>query len=249
MKPSESFRPRPNLNPKNNRFGLVLAYVRRLIDFQTATIYNDLYGYAKTVDGVVLDLGCGDCPYKHLFGSNVIYKAMDTIDAENFDYGGSDIIKFDGKTIPLENESVNHILCSEVFEHVLNPEQLIQEIKRVLKVGGDAFITIPWSARYHYIPYDYARYTPSKIKDLFHDFEISAIKPRGTDIAVICNKVIVIFARQFYPQHKLTYLRLPFTILLMPILALAIMLGNLSIFLRFGSTDDPLGYTILVKKK
>ena len=119
---------------------------------------------------------------------------------------------------------------------------------RVLKEGGKGIVTIPWSARYHYIPWDYFRYTPSSLKRIFSKFTSVLIKPRGTDISVIGSKIIVMFFRNLIPHKTWKWLLVPFWIALSPVLLLAIVISHLSLLLKLGSDEDPLGYTILIKK-
>lgn len=43
---------------------------------------------------------------------------------------------FDAETLPLEEASVDVVVCNQVYEHVSDPQQLIRNIYRVLKPGG-----------------------------------------------------------------------------------------------------------------
>lgn len=45
--------------------------------------------------------------------------------------------------LPFKKEMFNIVLCTEVLEHVPNWKKAVKEIKRVLKKGGHAIITIP----------------------------------------------------------------------------------------------------------
>ena len=119
---------------------------------------------------------------------------------------------------------------------------------RVMKKGGTGIVTIPWSARYHYIPYDFFRYTPSSLKAMFSKFSEAKIKNRGTDIANIANKVIVLGFRNLLPSQLWKWVFVPAWIALSPILITVVLLAHLSLLLNFGSDEDPLGYTIIVKK-
>ena len=60
----------------------------------------------------------------------------------------SDITK-----IPEPNESFDAILCSEVFEHIPNPQLAIREFSRLLKKGGQLIITAPFCCGTHFAPY------------------------------------------------------------------------------------------------
>ncbi len=57
--------------------------------------------------------------------------------------------------IPLEDESVDIILCSEVFEHLKNPILAIKESSRLLKKGGRLLLTTPFCCLNHMAPYFY----------------------------------------------------------------------------------------------
>jgi hypothetical protein len=120
---------------------------------------------------------------------------------------------------------------------------------RVLKPGGRGVITVPWSARYHYIPYDYHRFTPSRLKDLFSGFATASVYPRGTDISVIVSKLVVVYLRLLRPKVPAW---LPVSLLAAlvcaPMLAVAVVVGHVCVAFGIGSTDDPLGYTVWLRK-
>ena len=46
--------------------------------------------------------------------------------------------------IPLESNSINTIICTDVFEHVENEMNLVGEISRLLPVGGQLLLATPW---------------------------------------------------------------------------------------------------------
>ena len=43
----------------------------------------------------------------------------------------------------IKDNTFDHILCSELLEHVYKPEKVITEIARILKPGGTVLITVP----------------------------------------------------------------------------------------------------------
>ncbi|MCX5714105.1 MAG: methyltransferase domain-containing protein [Candidatus Omnitrophica bacterium] len=142
------------------------------------------------------------------------------------------------------------VLCTEVLEHLEEPQELVAEIYRVLKHGAGGVITVPWSVRSHYIPYDYYRFTPDALTKLFHNFSSYKIVPRGTDIAVVASKIIVIYcwSVRFSEKVWLWPAKLIIAIALLPLVALVVFIGHLSLFFRIGSKDDPLGYTVWLEK-
>ncbi len=250
----ESFKPVAHHQP-STFLGRMLFIGRLLLDFQFNTIYLTLSKRLPLVKGKLLDVGCGNSPFKHLLTDEAKYYGIDVKEAIAFDYKNAEITVFDGNYIPFEDEYFDYIICTEVMEHVINPQILISEIKRVLKTNGQAVITIPWSARFHYKPYDYHRYTPSMLKVLFGNFSEIEIIPRGSDYSVIGNKLIVLIIaliKSFFEISIISILILPFkvllTLLIIPIVYFWILITHLSLFLKFGNQDDPLGYTIILKK-
>ena len=107
----------------------------------------------------LLDVGAGDCQYKPYFAGKCKYMSQDV--------GGRDIwftydqidIRSEIYEIPLPNESVDVILCTQVMEHLKYPIKALAEMYRLLKPGGRLCITVPFAADEHMIPYDYFRYT------------------------------------------------------------------------------------------
>lgn len=85
-----------------------------------------------------LDLGCGDNKREGFFGIDK-FKTAST-DAE------LDLLQFPW---PIESESVSEIHCSQFLEHVPAPlrKPFIEEVHRVLKVGGTAQIITPMGDR------------------------------------------------------------------------------------------------------
>lgn len=244
----EGFRPVPNILPVGF-WGRLKFRGRMILDLQISTIFRDLKATMPSLTGNVLDVGCGQSPYRHLvIPVTAKYFGIDVVDARKFDYRNPDITTFNGEDIPFDSEMFSGLVCTEVLEHVQNYQKLIDEMHRVMSKGGKGIITIPWSARYHYIPYDFFRYTPATLQTMFAVFSVVQIKPRGTDLVTIASKVIVLWFRNLRPSTAWGWLFFPFWIAFSPILFLFVALGHLALLLNLGSADDPLGYTIIVTK-
>lgn len=220
-----------------------------LLDLQILTIYKDIKKKIPAYSGNILDIGCGQSPYKFLLNKEQTrYYGIDIIEAAEFGYHNPDITAFDGKNIPFADDTFDGVICTEVLEHVQDFQYLIDEIYRTSKKDAEIIVTVPWSARYHYIPHDYFRYTPSSLKTMFSKFSNVNVQPRGNDISVICSKIIVLFFRNFFPKEKWKYIFLPLFLVLSPLLLISVIIAHLAISLHLGSIEDPLGYTILIKK-
>lgn len=244
----EGFRPVSN-TPPTSLLGILKFYGRMILDLQALTVYRDIRKVLPSFRGRVLDVGCGQSPYRFLLNQKQTeYFGLDIADAFKFDYQNSEITAFNGEDVPFESEKFDALICTEVLEHAKNYSKLVNEMCRVLKPGGRAIVTVPWSARYHYIPHDYFRYTPSSLKEMFAGFNEVEIRPRGSDVASIANKIVVMWSRNLLPTRPVSWLLVPLWIMLSPIAATSVIIAHLSLIFGFGSSDDPLGYTIYLKK-
>jgi SAM-dependent methyltransferase len=225
---------------------------RLLADFQVRTVHAHVLTHLQGKTGTLLDVGCGDSPYREAVKSaGLKYMGVDTVDAERFGYRRDDITPYDGEHLPFTDASFEVLLCTEVLEHVRHPETLVGEMWRVMKPGATALITVPWSARVHYAPWDFHRFAPSALKELFQKFSSVEVVARGTDLTSISAKVLVACLRTLpQPGRPLTrWLKdVVAAIPLAPLAVPAVALGHASLLAELGSNDDPLGYSIFVTK-
>ena len=153
---AEVFRPIAVRPPQESR---TLFLCRCLVDLQLLTIYRFLRGHLTTCKGRVLDVGAGEAPWRELL-SEAEYVGVDVEVAGEFGMRHkADITYYDGNTLPFADASFDHVLCTEVLEHVPEPRRFLVELHRVLRRGGSLVLTVPWSARLHHVPHDYTRFT------------------------------------------------------------------------------------------
>ena len=134
----------------------------------------------------VLDVGAGSAPYRSCFEINNEYITHDAIPLkpeqlrDGQGYSQIDIVS-DISNIPLEKESIDVILCTEVLEHVPFPIDAIHEMTRLLKGGGLIIITAPLQSGLHQTPYHfYGGYTPFFYKKFLEkDFKEIKISSNG----------------------------------------------------------------------
>ncbi len=60
--------------------------------------------------------------------------------------------------------------------------------------------------------------------------------------------MIVLFFRGLIPDRPWKYVFLPIFLLGLPLLISAVLMAHLALVFGLGSEDDPLGYTIILKK-
>lgn len=99
----------------------------------------------------VLDIGCGDGIYEKLLSRECLDKAIFT----GVDFSQEQLKKaakyfnqtyrvdLDSEKLPIKNNSIDMVICSEMLEHQFFPEKTISEISRVLKPSGTLIITAP----------------------------------------------------------------------------------------------------------
>jgi ubiquinone/menaquinone biosynthesis C-methylase UbiE len=228
--------------------GFVQFAVRKIVDLQLHTIWQFLGPILPTLRGSLLDVGCGEMPFRFALHADVRYTGIDVEEALAFGMMGDEAIcAFDGRTIPFPDDHFDNILCTEVLEHAEQPERLMAEMHRVLKPGGFLLLTVPFAARVHHAPYDFHRFTRYKLAQLFDGFSEKQIAPRGNDIATIANKLIVLTMRLLSPSPHMAW-SLPMAILTAPVAGVFLIAAHLAIAANMGSSDDPLGYSVMARK-
>ena len=92
------------------------------------------------------------------------------------------------------------------FEHVPEPTAFLEHAFRALRPGGTVIITTPFAARWHYIPHDYWRFTPSSLRLLLEraGFEDVVVYGRGNESTVACYKV-QLKTFSFYQRSRSTH--------------------------------------------
>ncbi len=100
---------------------------------------------------------------------------------QKWDYGKLNIVS-DIASIPEKDSSFDAIMCTEVFEHIINPRDAVKEFARLLKQDGYLIITAPFCSLTHFAPYHfytgfsryfYEKYLPE------NGFKIVELTPNG----------------------------------------------------------------------
>ncbi|MFA6430418.1 MAG: class I SAM-dependent methyltransferase [Candidatus Paceibacterota bacterium] len=136
------------------------------------TIYNFIQNQSQKFSGDVLDLGCGEKPYKETILGFPLVKKYVGLDIKTAIVYKEDVkpdYYWDGQTIPFSDNTFDTILATEVLEHCPYPSKTISEIFRVLKKDGNFVFTVPFLFPTHEIPHDEFRYTPFSITRLLKE--------------------------------------------------------------------------------
>lgn len=89
----------------------------------------------------------------------------------------------------IEDESIDVVNATELFEHVENPEKGLKECYRVIKKGGIMILSVPFLYPIHADPYDFQRWTESKWKKVLGGigFEIEKFEIMGRYFTVFAD--------------------------------------------------------------
>ncbi len=249
---SEQWRP-PTFHPTVTGWQKFASAIRRFFDLQAGSIWSDLSVELPKVRGTLLDVGCGAYPYRGLLSPQVAVLGIDTVDAKShFGYDIPDVKYYAGNIWPVENESVDVVLCTETLEDIADLDVFLDEMFRCVRPGGMAVLTVPFAARWHFIPHDYWRFTPSGLSQLlekagFINIEVYA---RGNAVTVASYKQMAVLLPLLMPQGSRFIGRLMFRLLGMltvPLFMILAIIGNISLMGRGG--DDCLGYTAFAYRR
>ena len=122
--------------------------------------------------GAVLDVGCGEQPFRSL------------VEAERRDYVGMDIVQNSNGTVAMlgdlehaEEPATRYaiVLCTEVLEHVYDVNLSFRGLRRLTMTGGLVLITVPFLFPEHMDPDDFRRLTEHGVAQLARDHGFSVV--------------------------------------------------------------------------
>lgn len=167
---------------------------------------------APLVHGRLLDLGCGNQPFKPWYEPMV--KDIVAVDA----VAGPGVLQVDlAAPLPLPDESFDTVLCTQVLEHVERPELAVTELARVLRPGGHALVTVPFLYPTHEAPYDFQRFTHHGLAGLVNraGLEVRSLAAQGGPGLLVVH-FAVLAATQALRALRLVDNRLARTLLAAP---------------------------------
>src|SRR5262249_29482934 len=104
----------------------------------------------------VLDAGAGDAPYAELF-AHCEYITADWPQSVHEGGRQADILG-SLEALPVPDAGFGAVVCTEVLEHIAEPEAVLVELLRVLEPGGRLCLTVPFAWPLHEEPFDFYRY-------------------------------------------------------------------------------------------
>ncbi|WP_437659301.1 class I SAM-dependent methyltransferase [Sorangium sp. So ce1182] len=165
------------------------------VDLQLAHVVDSLARLAPRARGRLLDVGCGDKPYEHLFRPHVLeYLGVEheaTYGATAARSRGKADMLYDGERLPFPDASFDTVLSVQVLEHTPRPDALVAEMARVLRPGGLLILSAPFSFRLHEEPHDYFRFSPHGLRALCGraGLVVEEIHPHGSLWSLLGHKL------------------------------------------------------------
>jgi ubiquinone/menaquinone biosynthesis C-methylase UbiE len=100
-------------------------------------------------------------------------------------------VQADAIALPFLDSVFDFVLCTELMEHVIGPDQILAELHRVLRPGGRLFLCAPFLYQIHGDPDDFARYTGSFWRRhlVAHGFVVDRIEKQGLYWSVLVDLV------------------------------------------------------------
>ena len=193
-------------------------WVRKRLDEAIAS-------HAKLAHGVLLDVGCGAKPFAKNFAPYVEkYFGLEYSPESGYRENNADFCG-DAAALPLADKSVDTILCTEVMEHVPDPEKTISEFARVLRPGGTIITTAPFVYPIH-DACDFFRYSPDGIAVIMKRYGLSVdeVKPLSGTAVTLAAMVNLFWYDIGFIWTKWLY---PIGLVLRPILWLGCFVVNL----------------------
>ncbi len=135
---------------------------------------NAITRYAK---GNVLDIGCGNKPYKCFFEGRI--DSYTGCDISQSSENSVDVICL-ATDIPLPDNSMDTVFSTQVIEHVADHRKLLSEAQRILKPDGYIIVSGPMAWEHHEVPYDFFRFTR-------HGFEWLLETHGFTPVEIVAN--------------------------------------------------------------
>jgi SAM-dependent methyltransferase len=142
---------------------------------------SECLGYLQ---GRVLDVGCGQKPFAPLLPPSVTqYIGIDVAANSAADVRASAL------SLPFSDGAFDGVLCTEVLEHLSDPDGAVREFYRVLKPGGTLLASAPQTYWLHEAPHDYFRFTRFGLEQILrrNRFELKLIQPRGDTLDSVCD--------------------------------------------------------------
>jgi len=114
-------------------------------------------------------------------------------------------VRYDGRSLPVADASVDVVLCYEVIEHVPDERQALREIGRVLKPGGEVVLSVPnkaWvfethGARLPYLPWNRVPFFSWLPKSIHAKYANARIYRRAEIVKILTSEALHVRSAEY----------------------------------------------------
>lgn len=154
----------------------------------------------------IIDIGAGNCQYKRFF-KKLNYFSQDIQNNQEKS------INYIGPIDELPENSFDYILCTQVLEHLKNPQLAFKNFYRILKNNGKVFLTTHMAFEEHMIPNDYFRFTRYGLKHLAESsgLRVEKIEPQGGRFIVLAKEIQILIPRILKNKYTIYFFYLIFS--------------------------------------
>lgn len=166
-------------------------------------LFTAIKSQSMQLSGKMMDFGCGSKPYRELFNVSE-YIGVDFENPGHSHRNEQIDVFYNGQTLPFADQTFDSVFCSEVFEHIFNLEEILHEIKRVMKSNGMILVTCPFAICEHEVPNDYARYTSYGLRNLFekNGFEVVNFLKTGNAVETVFQLWAMYIHQHISPKFR-----------------------------------------------
>jgi SAM-dependent methyltransferase len=223
-----------HINVELLNFTRALREVRSGRSLVRAALHQALEEHVQ-IGGDVLDLGGGkNASYRRLLrGTPVRIVSIDSGDRMGADLA----FDLERVPVPLEDASYDTILAFNLLEHIYHYRELLREIYRLLRPGGQLALFVPFLVGYHPDPRDCFRYTDETLVRLLSEVGFTNVHVQG-------------YGGQLSASVNLALGLIPSRALRVPLVAVALALER--VFYSVARTQTPrrmpLGYLATARR-
>ncbi len=125
--------------------------------------------FIKEERGLTLEAGCGISPIlpssDQIIYSDISLRALQILKSSRYE---GRMVVADAMALPFRSDLFQHVICSEVIEHLPDDTRAVKEIARIMKKSGLLFITFPHRKVYFSVDdrfvHHYRRYELSEME-------------------------------------------------------------------------------------
>jgi SAM-dependent methyltransferase len=154
----------------------VFKRIGRALSGKLTRITLDRFVLAHASSGRTLDIGAQNGPYAACFPNRVALDIRRGIGVQ---------VLGDAQALGLADAVFDVVLCTEVLEHLAEPQKALDEMFRVLRPSGTLLLTTRFLFPIHDAPHDYFRFTKYGLRHLLRQFEILELQEETDSVGTL----------------------------------------------------------------